>query len=92
MAKEKITLLDRWRQLVRTSVPVFDGGPRLDLQGNRRLVIESHRGMVEYSDTCMQVAVRGGRVRVTGAGLELLVMNREELVIGGTVAAVELLL
>ena len=92
MAKEKITLAARWRQLVETAMPVFDGGPRLDLQSNRRVVLEGHRGMVEYSDTCMQVAVRGGRVRITGTGLELLAMDREELVIGGTVAAVELLL
>lgn len=91
MAKEKITLQDRWRELVRTARPIFDGGPRVDLQGSRRVVIESHRGMVEYSDTCMQVAVREGRIRVTGTGLELLVMNRDELVIGGTIAGVELL-
>lgn len=91
MAKEKITLLDRWRTLVRESTPVFDGRPRVDLQGDRRVVIENHRGMVEYSDTCMRVAVRGGVVKVTGLDLELLIMNHDELVIGGTIAAVELL-
>ena len=91
MAKEKITLLDRWRTLVRESTPVFDGRPRVDLQGDRRVVIENHRGMVEYSDTCMRVAVRGGVVKVTGLDLELQIMNHDELVIGGTIAAVELL-
>jgi len=91
VAKEKITLLDRWRTLVRESTPVFDGRPRVDLQGDRRVVIENHRGMVEYSDTCMRVAVRGGVVKVTGLDLELQIMNHDELVIGGTIAAVELL-
>lgn len=91
MAKEKITLLDRWRTLVRESTPVFDGRPRVDLQGDRRVVIENHRGMVEYSDTCMRVAVRGGVVKVTGLKLELQIMNHDELVIGGIIAAVELL-
>lgn len=91
MAKEKIRLLDRWRTLVRESAPVFDGRPRVDLQGDRRVVIENHRGMVEYSDTCMRVAVRGGVIRVTGLGLELLIMNHDELVIGGRIAGLELL-
>ena len=91
MAKEKITLLDRWRTLVRESTPVFDGRPRVDLQGDRRVVIENHRGMVEYSDTCMRVAVRGGVVKVTGLNLELQIMNHDELVIGGIIAAVALL-
>ena len=91
MAKEKITLLDRWRTLVRESTPVFDGRPRVDLQGDRRVVIENHRGMVEYSNTCMRVAVRGGVVKVTGLDLELQIMNHDELVIVGTIAAVELL-
>ena len=91
MAKEKITLMERWRRLVQESVTVFEGGPRVDLQGDRRVVIENHRGMVEYSDTCMRVSVRGGVIRVTGMGLELLVMNHDELVIGGRIAGVELL-
>ena len=91
MAGKKISLADRWRTLVRESVPLFDGGPRVDLQGDRKVVIENHRGMVEYSDTCMRVSVRGGAVRVTGIGLELLVMNHDELVIGGRIAGVELL-
>lgn len=91
MDKEKLTLLDRWRALVRDSVPLYDGSPRVDLQGDRRVVIENHRGMVEYSDTCMRVSVRGGLVRVTGLDLELLVMNHDELVIGGRIAGVELL-
>lgn len=91
MDKEKMTLLDRWRALVRDSVPLYDGRPRVDLQGDRRVVIENHRGMVEYSDTCMRVSVRGGLVRVTGLDLELLVMNHDELVIGGRIAGVELL-
>lgn len=91
MAKDKITVMDRWRELMRAATPVFDGSPRVDLQGDRRVVIENHRGMVEYSDSCMRVAVRGGAVRVTGSGLELLVMNHDELVIGGRIAGVELL-
>ena len=86
-----MTLLDRWRALVRDAVPLYDGSPRVDLQGDRRVVIENHRGMVEYSDTCMRVSVRGGLVRVTGLDLELLVMNHDELVIGGRIAGVELL-
>ena len=64
--------------------------PRITLSGRNRVSVENHRGLLDYSDT--RVELSGGRVRVviTGSGLELRVMDRSTAVITGEIFSVEL--
>lgn len=66
------------------------GLPLLELTGDRQLRVEGHRGILAYDP--QEIHIGGGKVtiRVRGAGLELKVMNRTELLITGQIMAVEL--
>ena len=59
--------------------------PLVELAGDRRVLIENHRGVVQYSREKICVKVRYGTVAVTGCGLELSRMTREQLVISGRI-------
>ena len=63
--------------------------PRVELIGDRRVMIENHRGILEYSDVCMRVALSGLILRVIGSGLELRRLTLTEMTIAGKICALE---
>lgn len=66
------------------------GLPIVELAGNRRVLIENHRGVREYSRERIGVKVKTGLVVVCGQGLELSRMTKQLLVIQGTIEGVRL--
>lgn len=62
----------------------------VEIGGDRRVLIEDHFGVQEYSRERITVKVRYGCVSVCGCGLELQRMTREQVVIGGRIDCVAL--
>ena len=64
--------------------------PRITLTGNRRVHIDCHRGILEYTNTL--IAVNGGSVilKIHGERLDIASMSAEELLIMGEVSRLEL--
>lgn len=65
-------------------------GPRITMTGDGRVLVEGHRGLMEYGAQTVSAAVPGGCVRIKGEGLMLVAMNGRELVVSGQIWAVEL--
>ena len=63
--------------------------PRIEMIGDRRVCIENHRGIIEYSDTLMRVALAGGELRIVGVGMDLRMLTLTEMTIAGTICALE---
>ncbi|MBS7225660.1 MAG: YabP/YqfC family sporulation protein [Clostridiaceae bacterium] len=85
---------DRLRDFARGNFLAEDLNPRLphvELTGDRQAEVENHRGMIEYSDTVMRVALADGELRITGCNLELSALTLTELTVSGTIRAVEYL-
>ena len=66
------------------------GQPRLELTGGSRLLIEDHRGILEYTDSVLRVALRRGTLRVSGEGLQLTALTLRELAVSGRIRSIEL--
>ena len=67
------------------------GQPRLELTGGSRLLIEDHRGILEYTDTVLKVALRRGTITVVGEALQLTALTLRELAVSGRIRSIELL-
>ena len=67
------------------------GLPRLELTGGSRLLIEDHRGILEYTDTVLRVALRRGTITVVGEELQLTALTLRELAVSGRIRSIELL-
>ena len=67
------------------------GVPVVELAGERRVLIERHGGVTEYSRDKICVKVRYGQVCICGCGLELTCMTRQQLVISGRVDGIQLI-
>ena len=72
------------------SAEPMPGVPVVELAGDRRVLIERHQGMTEYSRERICVKVSYGMVCVCGCGLELSRMTRDQLVISGRIDCVQL--
>ena len=66
------------------------GAPKITVTGASRVVIENHRGLLEYSDTLIETGAGRFQVRVRGDGLLLRAMDREMLLVTGTILGVDL--
>ncbi len=64
------------------------GQPVLELAGDRRVLIENHRGVTEYGREKISVRVRYGIVAVCGCGLELVKVSKDQLVISGRIEGI----
>ena len=66
------------------------GLPRLELTGGSHLLIEDHRGILEYTDSVLRVALKHGELRVSGEELQLTALTLHELAVSGRIRAIEL--
>lgn len=86
----------KWRDLPEETAERFDlpadavaGVPKLTITGKARVVVENHKGLLEYGESMIEVGGGRVRIRVHGAGLELRAMNKDDLVITGQIISVE---
>lgn len=89
--------MDRWSILDKmtdgadlTGEPI-PGQTIVELGGDRRVLIENHFGITQYSTDRICVKVKYGQVAVCGYGLELTRMTKEQLVISGRIDGVTLI-
>lgn len=59
--------------------------PLVELCGDRRLLIENHKGVTAYGPELIQVRVNYGAITVAGTHLRLCRMQGKTLVIVGTI-------
>ena len=63
--------------------------PRVEIIGNRRVVVENHHGIQEYDEGVLRIKCSGCEVRITGDGLRLAALSLDELAVTGTIVSVE---
>lgn len=69
---------------------ILTGVPAVELKGASEAVILNHRGVVSYDEQEVRIASALGTVAVQGTGLRIRRMNRERIVLNGTIRRVEL--
>ncbi len=86
---EKEGLLLRASRLFDLPADALAGAPRVEMIGDGELRMGPHRGILAYGPE--EIHISGGSlvVVVRGGGLELQAMTPEELLVTGTITAVE---
>lgn len=79
-----------WIERLARQDEVLPGQTVVELLGDRRVLIEHHIGVTEYSRERIQIRVKYGLLSVCGEGLELCRMTSNQLVIMGRIDALTL--
>ena len=68
---------------------LLPGAASLILTGGKQALVEGHRGIVEYSQEQIVLALKRGKLILNGSGMQLRAMNAGELLISGSINNVE---
>lgn len=87
---ERRNFLDKMVKAVELSTEPVPGKPLVEIVGNRSVLIENHCGVVSYSTQNICVKTKQGCICISGSGLFLKKMSKEQLRICGVIQNVEL--
>ena len=83
--KRSHKLLENMLEAVSLDTDLQPKIPVLELAGDRRILIENHRSVIHYTHDKIMVQMDYGHVCVTGCGLKLAKLGKEQVVITGRV-------
>ncbi|HHZ17600.1 MAG TPA: sporulation protein YqfC [Peptococcaceae bacterium] len=63
--------------------------PKTTLIGQAQLLMENHRGVIEYRAEKIRIAVNLGEMEITGRDLMIRNISRDEILIEGEIAALK---
>lgn len=87
---KKSSILDKVAVAVDLPGEAMPGQPLIEIAGEKRVLIENHRGVVQYGETEICLRVSYGFVKIVGCGLRLLRMTRQQVIICGRIDEVAL--
>jgi sporulation protein YqfC len=63
--------------------------PRITMLGNRQLLVENHKGIIEYTGALVRIRLNQGELKVAGAELTIGNFQAEQLLVEGTILEIK---
>lgn len=63
--------------------------PRITMLGNKQLLVENHKGIIEYTPSLVRIKLNQGELLVTGENLMLGNLQIEQILVEGTVGEIK---
>lgn len=64
--------------------------PRATLIGSMQVQVENHKGVLQFSPTCVRIRTRDGEMVVTGSRLKIGSIFKDEVVVEGRIDRIDL--
>jgi len=65
--------------------------PKLTMLGSEDLVIENHKGIIEYSDEKVRINTASGTIKISGINLTIKEITAEDIMVKGNISSLEFL-
>ena len=63
--------------------------PRVTMLGNKQLLIENHKGIIEYTPSLVRIKLNQGELIISGINLMLGNLQMEQILVEGTVCEIK---
>ncbi|MBP2626360.1 MAG: sporulation protein YqfC [Firmicutes bacterium] len=63
--------------------------PRITMLGNQQLLVENHKGIIEYTPSLVRIKLNQGELLVAGKNLMLGNLQIEQILVEGTVGEIK---
>ena len=63
--------------------------PRITMLGNKQLLVENHKGIIEYTPSLVRIKLNQGELLVTGKFLTLCNLQLEQILVEGIVGEIK---
>lgn len=64
--------------------------PRVTIVGDLGLLIQNHRGLIQYSPEKIVIGVGRGQMAIVGKSLEIEEVSREDMIVRGAIGSVQM--
>jgi len=88
--KQSNDLIHRLSQKLHQPAEAMQLLPLIEVAGDRRVLVENHRGVQQYTPQCICIRVSFGDICVSGEALRLAQMSAGQLTIYGQIDSVKL--
>jgi sporulation protein YqfC len=90
MAKKRKRLRESVTAALGLSSDLLSDGPRIALSGDAELMIENHKGVLEYEETLLRLNCADFIVSISGQNLSLAGVTESEALVRGKIQKIEL--
>ena len=87
--EKKMTVLEKAARMLDLPTDIVANLPRMEVRGCREVLIENHRGILEYGNEEMHINGGGVMLKFKGIGLNIRSMNSDEMIIEGQILSIE---
>ncbi len=63
--------------------------PRITMLGNKQLLVENHKGIIEYTGVLVRIKLSQGELAITGSDLVIGNFQAEQLLVEGTLTDIK---
>ena len=88
--KQSKKFLDNVLRTAIVEPDLLPGLPIVEMAGDRRILIEKHESVIQYTDELVVVRMGYGQLQIRGCCLSLARLGKEQLVITGDVCSVSI--
>lgn len=89
--KEEIKLKDKINSFLDMPNEVLYDIPKLICVGNKEIIIENYKGIIEYDEKVVKINTQLGVIKILGLALEIKNITAEEVLVGGSIKSFEFL-
>lgn len=79
----------RINEILEMPVEISTEQPKITILGFNKMMVENHRGILEYQDIFIRIKTTIGMLNVSGIDLTLNEMRNNELIINGKIDEIE---
>jgi sporulation protein YqfC len=83
------TIREKFIELLELPKELVLNTPRLTMVGNSDLMVENHKGIVEFGDKGVKIITGTGIIKITGFGLLIKEITSEDIIISGSIDSIE---
>jgi len=63
--------------------------PRLTMLGNQQLLVENHKGIIEYTPVLVRIKLNLGELKVIGTNMVLSNLQSEQILLDGSISEIK---
>lgn len=82
--------MKKWKQMIRNPQQSLSPRTLVEILGRKQVLVEHHRGILRYGTDEIVIGATFGMIQISGEGLRLCCMSREQLFVCGMVRGITL--
>ncbi len=89
MKQRTIEIMEGISETIKLPSDILAGAPLLSMVGQRQLFIENYKGIIEYTEECIRVQTKIGRIHVEGKRLNIEYYTVDDMKITGYITTIQ---